>query len=193
MISAHMIATDVQQPFGNMTIPNYDNELLKLASDLGVRLLAAFENKDTPIPSPRVNLKYGVPMNGIRGTCTSGAGTLLLEFGMLSTLLNDPIYEKLARRTVYSIYSRRSNETGLFGNELDSDTGEWTGVMSGLGAGIDSYFEYLIKVAQSRLFKFGVFQSCCIFLKSYILFGDKIDLEIYQELKESLKKYLRQG
>jgi mannosidase alpha-like ER degradation enhancer 1 len=87
-----------------------------------------------------------VPYNFLNNTCTSGAGTLLLEFGMLGLLLDDPIYENLARKTMYSIFSKRSNETGLFGNELNVNTGEWTGLMSGLGAGIDSYFEYMLKV-----------------------------------------------
>lgn len=145
-MSAHLIAVDKNQPFGNMTIPNYDNELLNLAHDLGVRLLTAFENKITQLPYPRVNLRNGLPNNSYIHTCTSGAGTLTLEFGMLGTLLNDPIYEKLARNAVNSIYDRKSNETGLFGNELNVQTGEWLGVMSGLGAGIDSYIEYLFKV-----------------------------------------------
>jgi hypothetical protein len=55
LISAHLIVTDVEQPFGNMTLPEYDNELLSLAHDLGVRLLMAFENKNSPLPYPRVS------------------------------------------------------------------------------------------------------------------------------------------
>ena len=146
LISAHLLATDKKQPFGNMNLPNYDNELLNLAHDLGVRLLMAFENKNTPLPYPRVNLKRGVPQTFLNNTCTSGAGTLLLEFGMLGVLLNDPIYEQVARKAMRSIFDKRSNQTGLLGNELNVNTGEWTGVMSGLGAGVDSYFEYLLKV-----------------------------------------------
>ena len=54
LICAHYIAIDPQQPFGNMTIPGYDNELLSLARDLGQRLLNAFNNKATDLPYPRV-------------------------------------------------------------------------------------------------------------------------------------------
>ena len=32
------------------------------------------------------------------------------------------------------------------GNVIDIQTGEWVGQMSGLGAGMDSFFEYLLKV-----------------------------------------------
>lgn len=94
----------------------------------------------------KINLKHGVPKNSFNHTCTSGASTLLLEFGLLSQLVDDPIYEKAARKSVDSIYSRRNNLTGLVGNELHIHTGDWLGSLSGLGAGIDSFFEYLFKV-----------------------------------------------
>ena len=94
----------------------------------------------------KINLKYGVPSNSYNHTCTSGAGTLILEFGMLSYLSNNPVYENVARKAMDAIYSRRNAQTGLFGNELHIRTGEWLGLMSGLGAGLDSYFEYILKV-----------------------------------------------
>ncbi|KAK2504385.1 hypothetical protein MC885_003196 [Smutsia gigantea] len=49
LLSAHRI-TDSKQPFGDMTIKDYDNELLHMAHDLAVRLLPAFENTKTGIP-----------------------------------------------------------------------------------------------------------------------------------------------
>lgn len=54
LLSAHRIITDSKQPFGDMTIQDYDNELLHMAHDLAVRLLPAFENTRTGIPYPRV-------------------------------------------------------------------------------------------------------------------------------------------
>lgn len=56
LLSAHIIITDVKQPFGDMTIKGYDNELLHMAHDLAVRLLPAFENTKTGIPYPRVGM-----------------------------------------------------------------------------------------------------------------------------------------
>lgn len=65
---------------------------------------------------------------------------------MLGGLLNDTSYEKAARKSMDSIFLRRDNTTGLLGNELHIRTGEWLGMMSGLGAGLDSFYEYLLKV-----------------------------------------------
>lgn len=48
-------------------------------------------------------------------TCTAGAGSLLLEFGALSRLLGDPIYESMARRANRALWSARAKTTGLLG------------------------------------------------------------------------------
>lgn len=40
----------------------------------------------------------------------------------------------------------RDSKTGLFGNTLDVDTRVWTRLDASVGAGIDSMYEYLIKV-----------------------------------------------
>lgn len=76
----------------------------------------------------------------------------MLEFGVLGNLLDDPIYEKSARKSMKSIFQKRHNKTGLIGNEINIHTGEWEGEMSGLGAGMDSYFEYLMKVLFIKVF-----------------------------------------
>ena len=34
----------------------------------------------------------------------------------------------------------------VVGNVINVETGEWTGKMSGLGAGLDSFYEYLLNV-----------------------------------------------
>lgn len=80
-------------------------------------------------------------------TCTAGAGSLLLEFGMLSRLLGDPVYEAVARRAAKALWVARAKGTGLLGNVIDVETGEWIGTMSGVGAGLDSFYEYLLKVS----------------------------------------------
>ncbi len=55
LLSAHLIITDPQQPFGAMRPADYDNELLDLAHDLAGRLLPAFAETATGIPFPRVS------------------------------------------------------------------------------------------------------------------------------------------
>ncbi|KAF4792066.1 ER degradation-enhancing alpha-mannosidase-like protein 1 [Turdus rufiventris] len=173
LLSAHIIITDTKQPFGDMSIKDYDNELLHLAHDLAVRLLPAFENTKTGIPYPRVNLKKGVPPDSHNETCTAGAGSLLVEFGILSRLLGDSTFEWVARRAVKALWSLRSNNTGLLGNVVNIQTGHWVGKQSGLGAGSDSFYEYL--------------------LKSYILFGEKEDLEMFNAAYQNIQNHLRRG
>ncbi|KAF7250114.1 ER degradation-enhancing alpha-mannosidase-like protein 1 [Varanus komodoensis] len=173
LLSAHIIITDARQPFGDMTIKGYDDELLHMAHDLAVRLLPAFENTKTGIPYPRVNLRTGVPSGSNNETCTAGAGSLLVEFGILSRLLGDSTFEWVARRAVKALWSLRSNDTGLLGNVVNIQTGHWVGKQSGLGAGLDSFYEYL--------------------LKSYILFGEKEDLEMFNDAYRSIQNYLRRG
>lgn len=41
----------------------------------------------------------------------------------------------------------RRSRIGLFGNHIDVATGRWVALDSGIGAGVDSFFEYLVKGA----------------------------------------------
>ncbi|CAK8686868.1 unnamed protein product [Clavelina lepadiformis] len=173
LLSAHLIITDPKQPFGDMRPDGYNDELLSMAHDLAVRLLPAFEKTKNGIPFPRVNLKFGVPNDTITQTATAGAGSLLLEFGTLSRLIGDPTFENAARRAVDELWSRRDAKTGLVGVAIDVNTGKWMGRQSGLGAGADSFFEYL--------------------LKAYILFGEERDLHMFTEAIQSIKDHLRRG
>ena len=148
----------------------YDGQLLRLAHDLASRMLPAFSTS-TGIPYPRVNLRYGVNFYtnscGIWGeecdagdrvqcpatpkaedenaeTCSAGAGTLLLEFIVLSRLTGDTMFELVAKRAFWSIWERRTN-TGLIGSNINAETGLWTNPYTGLGAGVDSFYEYAFK------------------------------------------------
>jgi hypothetical protein len=144
----------------------YDGQLLRLATDLSDRLLPAF-NTPTGLPYPRVNLRYGVPfyakspnnMDAEHGqcgkdpndkgtevteTCSAGAGSLVLEFSVLSRLTGDPKYERLAKDAFWAVWHRRSS-IGLIGAGIDAETGQWVNAYTGIGAGIDSFFEYALK------------------------------------------------
>lgn len=117
--------------------------LLRLAEKVAKKLLPAFDTK-TGMPFGTVNLKYGVPENETPITCTAGIGTFAVEFGALSRLTGDPIYEEVAMNALHSLFNHRS-AIGLFGNHIDVQSGIWTAQDAGIGAGVDSYFEYLVK------------------------------------------------
>jgi mannosidase alpha-like ER degradation enhancer 2 len=123
-----------------------DPRLLRLAEDLGTRLLPVF-NSPTGMPYMYVNLKTG-KTSGSRSN-PAEIGTLVLEFGTLSKLTNKPVFFDKAKNALVQLYKRRS-KIGLVGEEIDVETGEWISRASHVGGGIDSYYEYLLKC--SRLF-----------------------------------------
>ena len=45
---------------------------------------------------------------------------------------------------LHALFDHQSH-IGLFGNHIDVATGRWTAQDSGIGSGVDSYFEYLVK------------------------------------------------
>ena len=84
-------------------IPWYKRELLDKAIELADKLLPAFDTP-TGIPTSWINLQRGQVPGDTRITCTACAGTLLLEFGVLSRMTGNPIYEARAKHAVKTIY-----------------------------------------------------------------------------------------
>jgi mannosidase alpha-like ER degradation enhancer 2 len=123
-----------------------DERLLRLADDLGTRLLPVF-NSPTGMPYRFVNLRTG-KTTGAKSN-PAEIGTLILEFGTLSKLTHKPVYFEKAKNALVQLYRRRSR-IGLVGEEIDVETGAWVSPTSHVGGGIDSYYEYLLKCA--RLF-----------------------------------------
>ncbi|XP_030640038.1 ER degradation-enhancing alpha-mannosidase-like protein 3 isoform X2 [Chanos chanos] len=154
----------------------YRDELLQMAKDLGLRLLPAF-NTSSGLPYPRVNLRYGVRGPETRtgtetDTCTACAGTMILEFAALSRFTGDPIFEAHARRALDFLWEKRQRNSNLVGTTINIHSGEWVRRDSGVGAGIDSYYEYL--------------------LKAYILLGDDQLLQRFNIHYASIMKYISQ-
>ena len=145
-----------------------DPRLLALAEDLGNRLLPAFHSP-TGMPYVYVNLKTGAT----RGEDTNPAeiGTLLLEFGTLSRLTHNPVYYDQAKRAMVALYSRRS-AIGLFGDEINVRTGDWTGNTANINGGSDSFYEYM--------------------LKAWKLFGDEDCHRMWTESVAALNDYVSQ-
>lgn len=138
-------------------LPGYKGQMLDLAKDLGSRLLPAFKSH-TGIPFSKVNLRTGLELESNTSNCPAAAGTFILEFGLLSLLTDEPIYYDVAKKSMKEIWKRRSAKN-LIGYEIDIKSGEWLDPASTIGAGSDSFYEYL--------------------LKGYIMFGDKDFLQMF--------------
>ncbi|XP_023854795.1 ER degradation-enhancing alpha-mannosidase-like protein 3 isoform X6 [Salvelinus sp. IW2-2015] len=154
----------------------YQDELLHMAKDVGLRLLPAF-NTSSGLPYPRVNLKHGIRGPESRtgtetDTCTACAGTIILEFAALSRFTGDPVFEVHARRALDFLWEKRQRNSNLVGTTINIHSGEWVRRDSGVGAGIDSYYEYL--------------------LKAYILLGDDLFLQRFNIHYASIMKYISQ-
>ncbi|XP_065100180.1 ER degradation-enhancing alpha-mannosidase-like protein 3 isoform X1 [Paramisgurnus dabryanus] len=174
LLGAHVMAGVLKQRGEKMQW--YRDELLHMAKELGYRLLPAF-NTTSGLPYPRVNLRYGVvgPLSRTgteSDTCTACAGTMILEFAALSRLSGDTIFEDHARKALDVLWEKRQRGSDLVGTVINIHNGDWVRRDSGVGAGIDSYYEYL--------------------MKAYILLGDKVYLERFNTHYSAIMKYISQ-
>uniref|UniRef100_A0A3Q3VII3 alpha-1,2-Mannosidase n=1 Tax=Mola mola TaxID=94237 RepID=A0A3Q3VII3_MOLML len=174
LLGGHSMAVMLKD--GGQHMQWYQDELLHMARDLGLRLLPAF-NTSSGLPYPRVNLKYGIWGPETRtgtetDTCTACAGTIILEFAALSRFTGDPVFEAHARRAMDFLWEKRQRNSNLVGTTINIHSGEWVRRDSGVGAGIDSYYEYL--------------------LKAYILLGDDLFLQRFNIHYASIMKYISQ-
>jgi mannosidase alpha-like ER degradation enhancer 2 len=151
LLSAHQMTGDVK--------------LLRLAEDLGTRLLPVFDSP-TGLPYKYVNLRTGKTRGEISNPAETG--TLLIEFGTLAKLTKKPIFYEKAKRALVETYNRRS-PIGLVGTNINVETGKWTNPASHVSAEIDSYYEYLLKCA--------------------ILFDDADCRRMWQESIAAINKY----
>jgi mannosidase alpha-like ER degradation enhancer 3 len=129
---------------------------------------------------PRVNLRHGIDLtlsksDRERYTCTACAGTLILEWATLSRLTGNYLFEQYADRALSYLWDRRHRQSNLMGTILNVHSGDWIVRESGIGAGIDSYYEYLFK--------------------GYVLLGEKNNdyLSRFQEHYSSIMSYVQQG
>uniref|UniRef100_A0A3P8PFT6 alpha-1,2-Mannosidase n=1 Tax=Astatotilapia calliptera TaxID=8154 RepID=A0A3P8PFT6_ASTCA len=143
LLSAHLLAKRA----GMELEPGWpcSGPLLRMAEDAARKLLPAFETP-TGMPYGTVNLLRGVSPTETPVTCTAGVGTFILEFATLSRLTGDPTFENVARRALRALWKTRS-DIGLVGNHIDIVSTKWVAQDAGIGAGVDSYFEYLVKGA----------------------------------------------
>lgn len=152
LLSAHLMLTDVPWPMEEKydeirrICEEYDGFLLLLAYDLGIRLIPAYQS-ETNLPFPRVNLAKGleaVPLHLNDVTCTSGVTTPYVEFALLLKLTGDMQFEKLTSISFWKIWHSRS-VLGLLSMTIDPVKSEWIDSITGVGALVDSFYEYAVK------------------------------------------------
>src|SRR3954452_15996107 len=117
-----------------------DSVLLAKARDLADRLMPSFAASPIGIPHRYINLHTGA----LRGRETSPAetGTFLPEFGFLSRATGDDRYRAAAKRTLVSMFERRSR-IGLLADAIDCTNAQWPSRGATIGPPSDSYYEYL--------------------------------------------------
>jgi hypothetical protein len=147
----------------------YRDELLILAIDLGNRLMPAFNTK-TGIPYGTVNLRHGVPKGETKISSTAGAGSLFMEFHVLSILADSDKYGYAAHKAIRGLYERRS-PVNLVGKHINIDSGQWQETMSGVGSNSDSFYEYCLKAYA-------------------MLHGVQPSYQLYSNLYQAVKKYI---
>uniref|UniRef100_A0A094ZPG7 alpha-1,2-Mannosidase n=1 Tax=Schistosoma haematobium TaxID=6185 RepID=A0A094ZPG7_SCHHA len=95
---------------------------------------------------------------------------MILEFAALSRLTGNPIYEEKAAKAMAFLWKQRNRFSDLVGRVINVRNGDWIRQESGVGAGIDSYYEYL--------------------LKAYILLGEPVYLHRFQTHYEAVNRYV---
>lgn len=207
LLSAHLFAVDEELGVYDGE-EEYDFGLLRLAQDIGDRLLPAFDSP-TGIPYGTVNLRHGVPPMESEVASTAGAGSILrllhdnkhlkfiydylfsgslvIELEVLSTLTGDNKYGDAALKAVLALYERRGS-LALVGKHININSGRWHETTSGIGSNADSFYEYLFKASQ--LFRsdslFTRFSDMFIAVKKQLQIGDW-----FSELDISNNKYRR--
>ncbi|KHN83235.1 ER degradation-enhancing alpha-mannosidase-like protein 3 [Toxocara canis] len=173
LLSAHILAKLVQSREENR-LDWYTNQMLDMAANLADRLLPAF-NTTSGLPYSRINLRFGMQsyLREQRDTCTACGGTMLLEFATLSRLTGRPVYEEKARKAMDFLWAQRNRGSDLMGTVLNVHSGDWVRRDAGIGAGIDSYYEYC--------------------LKAYILLGDDDYLYRFNKHYDAIMRYVNKG
>ena len=143
-----------------------DPKILAKTEDFGKRMLKAFDSP-TGIPYYFFNLKTG-EVKGEKINVAEAA-SYMFEMGILSYYTKNPIYYQTAKKANLAVWERVS-DLNLVGENINVETGEWLNNSSHICAGIDSYYEYL--------------------LKSYLLFGDEELKPIWEKSLHAVNTYL---
>lgn len=170
LISSHLYATDPRKKV--YLGPHYNGYLLELARDMADRLLPAYLTT-TGLPLARINLKHGfagLTADMVAENNVAAMASPMFEFTMLSHLTNDDKYAEVTRYAMNKTWSLKS-ELDLLPMSFNPETGQCYSHFTGIGASIDSFYEYVLKGA--------------------VLFNDEHLHEIWHDSYEALKMYCK--
>ncbi|KAG0668630.1 alpha mannosidase-like protein [Maudiozyma exigua] len=147
LMSTHLYVTDPRKKV--YLGEDYDGEsLIRLAEDIAERLLPAYMTK-TGLPVSRINLltKFKeLTVDFLNENNAAGMASPMFEFTMLSYLTKDKKYEKITRYAFDKIWSMRS-PLDLVPMSFNPQDRSLYSTMTGIGASIDSFYEYALKGA----------------------------------------------
>lgn len=118
-----------------------DSLYVDLAYDVGKKLLPAFDTP-TGIPHGEINPATGVAIG--EAISMAALGTLHLEFVYLSEVTKDPIFA-LKVLKIQQHVNAMEKWNGLYLNQINVTTGNFSRNIVSMGGGSDSFYEYLLK------------------------------------------------
>lgn len=114
----------------------------------------------------------------------------------LSRLTGEPVFEEKAHRAMDELWKMRHRSSDLMGTVLNVHSGDWIRRDSGVGAGIDSYYEYCLKayilLGDDRYLNRLVYSDFLLKLQSRIGFLDLNSVSlfiIYNDFARELGDY----
>ena len=145
-----------------------DEKFLRLATELGDKMLPVFK-APYGLVYRNINLKTGIASGEI---CNPDeiAG-LILEYGILSKLTEDPKYFNAAKSAAKTLYSKKS-KLNLLGAAIDIRTGLWTNPETHIMEGMDIWYDDLYKSA--------------------VMFNDAELMEMFNTSISAVVKYLKE-
>jgi len=143
-----------------------DQRILDKTEEFGQKMLKAFDSP-TGMPYYWFNLKTGETKGSKINVAE--AASYMMEMGVLSYYTKNPVYYQAAKKANLAVWERVS-DIHLVAELIDVETGEWKHGTSHIGAGIDSYYEYLFK--------------------AYLLFGDEDLKPIWDKSIHAINTYL---
>lgn len=152
LLSAYDLINSPLVPAGTYDTKNVD-ALLAAAKTISDHLKPMF-NTPSGLPLANINFTTGEfsncdPISPCTSTIvdTAVTGSIIIEWYRLSDLTKDSSYRELSQKAELNLINPNQKLVypNIVGSSIDANTGLYTNINGGWQAGIDSFYEYLIK------------------------------------------------